>query len=178
VQGLKYLLLYRSGDQECNALVFILYIQTSQRFLITTVHNPPKPRTMTTKSFPPVSDLITLIGKVDWSHVGNVAVEGINEFLAIIEQIVMFIAALATVLYGKWEQHSVTSKIINAVKVSYTWISQVALPQTIQAWAWIRAIGYPEARKMIQNTYNQVQSTYQAVSDIYSLVTARQFVNL
>jgi hypothetical protein len=133
---------------------------------------------MTTKSFPPASDLINVLRQIDWSHVGNVAVEGINEFLAIIEQIVMFIAALATVLYSKWEQHSVTSKIINAVKVSYTWIIQVALPWIITTTGWLRDVAYPEARKIALKGYAGVQSTYQALSDIYTLATSRQFVNL
>jgi hypothetical protein len=144
---------------------------------LSTIH--PAIQTMNSfKSFPPADDILALIARIDWKQVGNIAVEGISEFLAIVEHIVMFLAALATVLYSKWQENQVTTKLINAAKVSYTWITQVALPWIITTYLWLREVGYPTIRQSALNVYTFTKATWETVSDIYTLATSRQFVNL
>lgn len=133
---------------------------------------------MNAKSFPPASDLLALIGRIDWIKVSNVTLEGVDYFLEIVEQFCMFTVALATVLYSKWQENQVTTKLINAAQVSYTWMIQVALPYVITTGLWLLTVAYPQARKMALKGYAVALETYQALTDIYQLITARQFTTL
>lgn len=147
-------------------------------FLSQSVHNSTEFLPMNSfKSFPPASDLITILSKIDWAMVGNVTLEGISEFLAIVEHIVMFLAALATVLYSKWQDHNMTQRVIKGSKVAYTHL-QIAGKFFITTGVWLLTVAYPEARKMTVNGYTVARETYSVLSDIYTLATSRQFTIL
>ncbi len=130
------------------------------------------------KSFPPADDFLAILRQIDWKLVANVTLEGVDYFLEIVEQLVMLISAFCVVCYQKWQQHSMTSKTVQFSKVAYAWMIQVALPWIITTSLWLRDVAYPEARKMTVNVYTFTKATWETVSDIYSLVTARQFVSL
>jgi hypothetical protein len=118
-----------------------------------------------------------MIGRIDWKQVGQIAVEGVDNFLEIIEQIVMFIVAFCTVSITLWKRHSVTSKIINAVKVSYAHL-QTGAQFVVTTGVWLLTVAYPQCRKMAQKVYTLAKATYGVLSDTYCLLTARQFTIL
>ncbi len=133
---------------------------------------------MNAKSFPPASDLLAILRQVDWAMVGNIAVEGIDYFLHIVEVCVAYVAAFCQASIIMWQRHSMTDKIIKMAKVAYTWMIQVAIPQAIISWAWMQQVGYPKVRQSALKAYTFTKATCETVSDIYSLVTARQFTTL
>jgi hypothetical protein len=133
---------------------------------------------MNAKSFPPASDFLALIGRIDWKQVGQVTIEGLDYFLAIVKHIIMLTVAFCQASIIMWQRHSVTSKIIKMAHKAYTFTTQVALPWIITTGLWMQQVGYPTVRQSALKGYTLARATCETVSDLYCLLTARQFTTL
>jgi hypothetical protein len=93
-----------------------------------------------TKSFPPADDLLTKLQEIDYrKHFHN--------FMNAVEVFCLYVAAIAVVLYTKWQENDCTERLqlafirfINFCKVAYNWLREVAIPETKAMGADLRAV--------------------------------------
>lgn len=106
---------------------------------------------METKSFPPANALLEALSEVQYREL-------FHKFMDAIVTVVAFVAAVATVITQKWQQHDGTERTKAAVKT--------ALEATQNAVEWVRNVAIPEARTLLeegQSAYYEVKERIEGI---------------
>lgn len=92
------------------------------------------------KAFPPADDLLTKLQEIDYR-------KHYNNFMDAVEVFCLYVAAIAVILYTKWQENDCTERLqlalirfINFCKVAYSWLRDVAIPETKAMGADLRAV--------------------------------------
>lgn len=82
-----------------------------------------------TKAFPPADDFLSILQEIDYR-------KHYNNFIDAVQVFCIYVAAIAIVLYTKWQENDCSERIqlffirlINACKAFYTWMKNVGIPE-------------------------------------------------
>lgn len=99
-----------------------------------------------TQSFPPADALIEYLSGIDYK-------KHLNTFMDIVETICVFVAAVSYVLWqlvNTWYQNGGKEFLVN---------SYVKIRNFVQfAILWIREVGYPQVRKIVQDSVENARA--------------------
>jgi len=92
-----------------------------------------------TKSFPPADAFLEMITEIDYKKHYNTFMDGV-------ENLCLIIAAIATVIAQKWQEHNMTERtqlfvlrVIDGAKTFYAWVKNVFVPQCQEFYNDIRS---------------------------------------
>lgn len=96
----------------------------------TTRHNPFLKTTMElTKSFPPADAFVEMMMEIDYKKHFNTFMDGV-------ENLCVIVAAIATVIAQKWQEHNMTERtqlfvlrVIEGAKTFWAWVNNVFVPE-------------------------------------------------
>ena len=88
-----------------------------------------------TKSFPPADAFVEMMLEVDYK-------KHFNNFMDGVENLCIIIAAIATVVAQKWQEHNMTERtqlfvlnVIAGAKTFYAWVKNVFVPECKEFYA-------------------------------------------
>lgn len=102
--------------------------------------------------FPPLHKLTETLMNIDYK-------KHFHSFMDAVEFLCAFVAAIVTVLYGKWNAHNMNERVQLWALAAYTWGKEVAVP----------------------NVKKAVLATYQAgakVREVYEMINSPLFITL
>ena len=100
-----------------------------------------------TKSFPPADALVETLMEIDYKKHFNTFIDGVEVFC-------LFVAAIATVIAQKWQQHNMTER-------TRLFVLQV-IEHAKTFWAWINTVFVPGCKEL----YNDFRSVYNFVRTV------------
>ena len=99
-----------------------------------------------TKSFPPADAFVEMITEIDYKKHYNTFMDGV-------ENLCVIVAAIATVIAQKWQEHNMTERtqlfVLRVIEGAKTF------------WAWINTVFVPEFKALIEDcraVYNYVRT--------------------
>ena len=82
-----------------------------------------------TKSFPPADAFVEMMTEIDYKKHFNTFMDGV-------ENLCIIVAAIATVIAQKWQEHNMTERtqlfvlrVIEGAKTFYAWVKNVFVPE-------------------------------------------------
>ena len=105
-----------------------------------------------TEAFPPAHKATETLMNIDYK-------KHFNSFMDAVEITLAFVAAIATVIYDKWNAHNMNERVQLWSLNTYTWVRNVAVP----------------------NVKNAAVATYQAgvkVREVYDVISSPLFITL
>lgn len=82
-----------------------------------------------TKSFPPADAFVEMMTEIDYKKHFNTFMDGV-------ENLCLIVAAIATVIAQKWQEHDMTERtqlfvlhVIDGIKTFYAWVKNVFVPE-------------------------------------------------
>jgi hypothetical protein len=105
-----------------------------------------------TEAFPPAHKMTETLMTIDYKKL-------YNQFMNAITNLCAIVAAIATVIYDKWNQYNMTERVQLWALTAYTWTREIAVPYVKNA-----AIA----------TYN----TGRKVREVYDVISSPLFITL
>jgi len=92
-----------------------------------------------TKSFPPADAFVEMMNEIDYKKHFNTFMDGV-------ENLCLIVAAIATVIAQKWQEHNMTERtqlfvlrVIEGAKTFYAWVKNVFVPECQEFYNDIRS---------------------------------------
>ena len=93
-----------------------------------------------TKSFPPADAFVEMMTEIDYKKHYNTFMDGV-------ENLCVIVAAIATVIAQKWQEHNMTERtqlfvlrVIDGIKTFYAWVKNVFVPECQEFYKDVRQV--------------------------------------
>ncbi len=105
-----------------------------------------------TAAFPPAHKMTETLMAIDYK-------KHLNSFMDAITNLCAIVAAIATVIYDKWNQYNMTERVQLWALTAYTWTREIAVPA-------------------VKNAAITVYNTGKQVREVYNLISSPLFITL
>jgi hypothetical protein len=105
-----------------------------------------------TEAFPPAHKMTETLMNINYK-------KHLNSYMDAITNLCAFVAAIATVLYDKWNQYNMTERVQLWSLTAYTWTREVAVPA-------------------VKNAVTVTYKTGKNVREVYEVLSSPLFITL